>query len=216
MGRMVLPWFGGSSAVWVTCMLFFQAVLLLGYLYAHGIVTWLGPRGHRWVHLSLLGVSSLVLPLAVGAQWKPLDGADPTVRILWLLACCVGPPFFALSATSPLLQAWFARERSAVSPYRLFALSNLGSMAALLTYPVLIEPAFTLRQQSLAWSGGYLMFTSACAVLAWRAGNAPSREPRTHAPGAVAAPTIALWILLAFCPSALMLAVTTHLTQDVA
>src|SRR6476661_2136470 len=144
MGRMVLPWFGGSSAVWTTCMLFFQSLLLLGYLYAHAVATLLRPRAQRWVHLLLLCASAAALPLAAGAQWKRTDGADPTLRILLLLGSAAGLPFFVLAATSPLLPAWFARERSAALPYRLFALSNLGSMVALLSYPVLVEPALAL------------------------------------------------------------------------
>jgi SAM-dependent methyltransferase len=217
MGRMVLPWFGGSAAVWTTCMVFFQALLLLGYLYAHGLATRLSAGTQRWVHLALLCVSGSVLPLAAGVDWKPADGGDPTFRILSLLACSAGLPFFVLSATSPLLQAWYARGRSTALPYRLFALSNLGSMAALLSYPVLVEPALTLRQQSVSWSCAYALFVLACTVITWRAGGTQNRAVRAVAPSInVPLLTLALWIVLALCPSAVLLAVTTHLTQNVA
>jgi hypothetical protein len=216
MGRMVLPWFGGSAAVWVTCMLFFQALLLLGYLYAHGLVTRVAPSRQKLVHVLVLAASIAVLPLSASTQWKPIDGSDPTLRILALLFASAGLPYFALATTSPLLQAWFVRTRGGEVPYRLFALSNLGSMAGLLSYPLLIEPTLTLRQQSLIWSCGYALFALLCAALAWRAGGAPSaaiaRETSAHA----GAGTNLRWIALAFLPSALLLAVTTHLTQNVA
>ena len=217
LGRMVLPWFGGSAAVWTICMLFFQALLLLGYLYAHTVVIWFSANAQRWIHLSLIGVSVTMLPLAAGVHWKPVDGGDPTWRILGLLACSAGLPYFVLSSTSPLLQAWFARERSAGLPYRLFALSNLGSMVALLTYPGLVEPNLSLREQSLAWSGGYAAFATACALISWRAGRASSRIARAEWPHSTPRlRTWLAWIALAFCPSALLLAITTHLTQNVA
>src|SRR5690349_13485921 len=174
MGRLVLPWFGGSAAVWSTCMLFFQALLLVGYLYAHAVATRLQVKTQRWLHLVLLGVSAAFLPIAMNADWKPVDARDPTLQILTVLASAAGLPYFVLSATSPLLQAWFAREQSATPAYRLFALSNLGSMAALLTYPVWVEPALALRQQSIAWSWGYALFAIACAAVTWRAGTLPS------------------------------------------
>ena len=217
LGRMVLPWFGGSAAVWTACMLFFQALLLLGYLYAHIVATQLAAPRQRWVHLVSLAVSGFVLPLAAGASWKPVDPGDPTLRILMVLACSAGLPYFVLSATSPLLQSWYAGEHSAKLPYRLFALSNFGSMAALLSYPVLIEPLLTLRQQSIAWSVGYALFAVSCAAVTWRATavrDAAVRDVTTTR--GVPLRMLLLWISLAFCPSALLLAVTTHLTQNVA
>src|SRR4051812_18845225 len=216
MGRIVLPWFGGSAAVWTTCMLFFQALLLLGYLYAHVVATRCDGRRQRWIHLVLLAVSGFVLPLAAGTYWKPVDAGDPTLRILLLLASSVGLPYFVLAATSPLLQSWYATEHSARLPYRLFALSNFGSMAALLSYPVLVEPLLTLRQQALAWSVGYGLFAVSCAAVTWHA-TAGRNKPVCDAPTTpVPLRMFLLWILLAFCPSALLLAVTTHLTQNVA
>lgn len=216
-GRMVLPWFGGSSAVWTTCLLFFQTLLLLGYLYAHALVTGLRPPAQRALHVVLLCVSALALPLSLDVAWKPVDGSDPTLRILLLLACSAGLPYFVLSATTPLLQAWFAREPQAPVPYRLFALSNLGSMAALLSYPALVEPTMTLRQQSVSWSCGYAIFALSCASVAWRAGDLDRPVEGAPAPERKASlRTLWTWMLLAFCPSAALLAVTTHLTQNVA
>jgi hypothetical protein len=216
MGRMVLPWFGGSAAVWTACMLFFQALLLLGYWYAHMVATRFDARTQRWVHLALLAVSGFVLPLAAGANWKPVDAGDPTLRILLLLVCSAGLPYFILSATSPLLQSWYAGEQNARLPYRLFALSNFGSMAALLSYPVLVEPTLTLREQSVAWSMGYAMFAVSCAAVTWRATAGRKELVGEVKTTRVPLRMLSLWVLLAFCPSALLLAATTHLTQNVA
>src|SRR4051812_42634591 len=131
-GKYVLPWFGGSPAVWTTCMLFFQVALLAGYAYAHGVVTRWGPRGQAAVHLLLLAAAVAVLPVTPGERWRPPGPDWPTARLLALLAATIGLPFFALAATSPLLQAWVARARPAgASPYRLYALSNAGSLLAL-------------------------------------------------------------------------------------
>ncbi|HTY98196.1 MAG TPA: hypothetical protein VMB75_00060, partial [Rhodocyclaceae bacterium] len=124
-GKMILPWFGGSASVWTTCMLFFQVLLLLGYLYSHWIVRFLSPRGQSFLHISLLLASLLLLPLAPSPDWRPTGAENPTTRILLLLAATIGLPYFVLSTTGPLIQAWFARERPGSVPYRLFALSNL-------------------------------------------------------------------------------------------
>ena len=133
-GKMILPWFGGSASVWTTCMLFFQMTLLLGYFYSHWVVRFLSPYRQSLLHGSLLLLSLVVMPISASAEWKPTGAEDPTLRILGLLIASIGLPYFVLSTTGPLLQAWFARERSGVVPYRLFALSNFGSMLALLAY----------------------------------------------------------------------------------
>ena len=143
--RLILPWFGGSAAVWTSCMLFFQLVLLGGYAYAH----WLSSRTpftQRTIHLSLLAVSFLWLPILPSPGWKPHGVEDPLLRILGLLAATVGLPFLLLSSTSPLLQSWYSRSNGGSTPYRFFALSNAGSMIGLLTYPVLVEPYLTSHQ----------------------------------------------------------------------
>ncbi len=140
MGRLLLPWFGGSAAVWTVAVLFFQVALVLGYLYAHLLVRWVPPRRQMYVHIPVLLASLAVLPIIPAASWKPVGGQDPTLRILGLLALTVGPPFLVLSTCGPLLGAWYARGSS--RPYRLFAISNGASLLGLLSYPLLIEPCW--------------------------------------------------------------------------
>ena len=143
--KTILPWFGGSPAVWTTCVLFFQLVLLAGYAYADALIRWVPPRRQGIVHVVVLVLALLTLPITPSAAWKPIDGEYPAARILWLLAAKVGATFFILSTTGPLVQAWFSRLYPGRSPYRLYALSNVGSLAALLTYPFLLEPALGVR-----------------------------------------------------------------------
>lgn len=216
-GKMILPWFGGSASVWTTCMLFFQMLLLLGYLYSHWIVRFLSARGQSLLHIVLLGVSLLVLPLSPSDAWRPTGAENPTLRILGLLAATIGLPYFVLSTTGPLIQAWFARERPGVVPYRLFALSNFGSLLALLAYPVAFEPWLPTRWQSVLWSLLFAGFALLCGVLAWRG--------RLGAAGRVAAGEATpppgwrrrlAWIALAACPSILLVADTSYLTENIA
>ncbi|HEX9021933.1 MAG TPA: hypothetical protein VF903_11800, partial [Nitrospirota bacterium] len=220
--KMILPWFGGSAAVWITAMLFFQTALLGGYLYAHWLATKLMPRMQAVTHTALLAASILFLPVTPAPAWKPAGAEDPILRILGLLAVSVGLPYFLLSTTSPLIQAWYARKFRAALPYRLFGLSNLASLAGLLAYPVLVEPNITLRQQSLGWSALYgafvLLGVTAAVSSRDRTGDrdAPVREeaqPDSRPPGLRER---ILWLLLAACASTLLLAVTNHLTQNVA
>lgn len=218
--KMILPWFGGTAAVWATCLLFFQSALLAGYGYTHGVVKRLSPRRQWMLHASLLALALAFLPVLPEAKWKPATPDMPAARILGLLAVTVGLPYFLLSTTAPLIQAWFARSFPDRSPYRLYALSNLGSMLALLTYPSLVEPALTLKQQGWCWSGAFLLFAALCAFTGWRSlrRNAnPEGEPGP-ASGA-AAPSWrmhAFWAALATGPSMLLLALTTHVTTDLA
>src|SRR6266513_1247147 len=163
--KVILPWFGGSAAVWTVCMLFFQVLLLAGYVYSHAYVRLRIPA-RRHIHIALLALAAATLPLAAGAAWKPAGGEDPTWRILGLLATSVGLPYFALSTTGPLVQAWYARSREGAAPYRLFALSNLGSMLALVSYPLAVEPLLALGTQAAVWSAGFVLFAFACAALA--------------------------------------------------
>lgn len=218
--KVILPWFGGTAAVWATCMLFFQTVLLLGYLYAHGLTAWLNARRQVIVHTTLLLLAALTLPVLPGAGWKPADAAHPTGRILLLLAVTVGLPYLLLSSTGPLLQAWFVRWRPGATPYRLFALSNLGSMLGLLTYPPLVEPFLALRSQGWTWSIGFMSFAALCALTAWRslksAGEAPAAERFEGPDEAPSLRRYAGWALLSTGPSMLLLSLTNHLTQDVA
>src|SRR5260370_40681281 len=150
--KIVLPWFGGSAAVWTTCLLFFQAVLLLGYLYAHVVVRRLEPRTQALLHIALLAASILALPVIPNPSWKPLGNEDPAWRILGLLAMTLGLPYVLISATSPMVQAWYARTHERAVPYRLFALSNAGSMFALLSFPVLVGPRFSTPPPAVGWA----------------------------------------------------------------
>ena len=219
--KIILPWFGGSAAVWTTCILFFQMVLLLGYLYAHAVIRYLKPRMQMIVHCVLLAASIAVLPVYPNASWKPSGGDEPTMRILGLLAVTVGMPYFLLSTTGPLLQAWYARRFKGSMPYRLYALSNAGSMFALISYPALFEPAFTTVQQAWGWSGGYCVFVLVCGLTAYVSnrghGAAPPESSAVELP--VAAPTAklyAMWVLLPAVASVMLLAITNHLSQNVA
>jgi hypothetical protein len=170
--KLILPWFGGSAAVWATCLVFFQSALLLGYLYADVTTRRLTPAQQSAVHTSLLIVSLLFLPIVPHQSWRPLLGMDPTWRILGLLTASIGLPFALLSATSPLMQTWYARARSASEPYHLFALSNLASLVALLSFPFLIEPRLPSHRQAVLWSVLYGIFAGTCATAAWLSGSA--------------------------------------------
>ncbi len=216
--KQILPWFGGSAAVWTTCVFFFQFLLLGGYAYAHAIVRWLAPRRQLLVHLALLVASLASLPIVAAADWKPAGGEDPGLRILGLLIATVGLPYFLLATTSPLVQAWYAKRFD--SPYRLFALSNLASLAALLCYPVVVEPFIPTRVQALAWSWAYAAFVVLCAATAVYSlrGAAGAAQARVVLdPGPAPSPgTRAQWVALPALASLLLLAVTNHLTQNVA
>jgi len=221
----ILPWFGGSAAVWTTCLVFFQTTLLLGYGYADFSVRRLAPRVQARLHLALLVVSLAVLPIIPGAFWKPTGQESPIWLILGLLAVTIGLPYLVLSTTSPLIQAWFARSHPGRSPYRLFALSNLASMLALLGYPFLLEPWIATRMQAWGWSVGYLVFVLLCGFAARSSlrdpgipstpsGSLPNEDEDAGEP-----PTVArqlLWCALAATSSALLLAVTSHITQNIA
>jgi len=225
--RLILPWFGGSAAVWTTCMLFFQALLLAGYAYAHGLVR-LSGRRQATVHTGLLALAVVLLPIAPDPSWKPDGGEEPVSRILLLLSASVGVPYFLLAATSPLLQAWFARARPGANPYRLFAVSNLASLGALVGYPLAIEPFLAGQEQVRLWSWGFAGFAVLCAGMAWRTppGRLFAGEKGHPAPGSMGASAAsvqrkakepyALWIALSATGSLLLLAVTNHLTQNVA
>ena len=216
-GKMILPWFGGSASVWTTCMLFFQLLLLLGYLYSHWLVRFLSARGQSFLHIGLLGTSLLLLPLGLSAEWKPTGAENPTLRILGLLTFSIGLPYFVLSTTGPLIQAWFARERPGAVPYRLFALSNFGSLLALLAYPLAVEPLLPTRWQSWLWSGLFVCFGVSCALLAWR-GRQGLTHREAHGDGhpAPGGGERLAWVMLAACPSILLIADTSYLTANIA
>lgn len=224
-GKYILPWFGGSPGVWTTCLLFFQLLLLGGYAYAHGLSSRLSPKRQTQVHLALLFLSLAFLPIIPSENWKPAPGADPTWGILRLLTVCIGLPYFVLSATGPLLQHWFSRAHPGRSPYRLYSLSNVGSLLALLSYPFFFEPRFTRPTQAWLWSAGLMVYMGSCAYCAWRAGRHSTIDPAPAASPVASPETIPLsplraqkWLWIGFpaIASVLLMATTNKLCQDVA
>src|SRR5580658_9347342 len=215
-GKIILPWFGGSAAVWSTCLLFFQAALLTGYLYAHWSTTWLKPKKQTLLQIALMAVSLALLPILPSPSWKPSQAGDPSLRILLLLAATIGLPYILLSTTSPLLQAWYVAAKPGAIPYRLFALSNLGSLLALFSFPLLVEPLAATPTQAYGWSGIYVLFVILCATLGWNARNHAITSEPASAGDSPPWGMETLWIALAACGSALLLSVTTHLSTNVA
>ncbi|HLK64620.1 MAG TPA: fused MFS/spermidine synthase [Bryobacteraceae bacterium] len=211
-GKAILPSFGGSAGVWVTCMLFFQVALLLGYLYAHWI-TRLSRAAQISIHMGLLALSLLALPLRPFLYQPFITSVNPALGILVVLSTSVGLPYFLLSTTSPLIQSWYAAG-GATFPYRLFAVSNIASLAALFAYPVAVEPLFSGLHQLIGWSGAYLAVAILLAVTALRRATRVSPEPAVDFVGSDPHPI--LWVALAACASALWLAVANHLSQEVA
>jgi hypothetical protein len=215
--RAVLPLLGGSPSVWNTAMLFYQVTLLAGYLYAH-LIRRLPIDRQLLLHLALFGAAALTLPIGVAEWLRAETGLAPVVWLLGLLAASIGPVFFVISAQAPLMQSWFGRSNSpdAANPYFLYAASNLGSFAALLAYPLLLEPAMALGSQALLWSAGFVLLAllvALCGLTVVRGGATPYAE----------VPAVAVtwrqrgrWTLLAFVASGLLLSTTTHLTTDIA
>jgi SAM-dependent methyltransferase len=220
LAKAILPWFGGAPAVWTTCMLFFQSLLLVGYAYAHASARLLRPRMQGGLHLVLLVMALCFLPVAPAESGKPTGSMAPVLEILALLSRSVALPFLLLSASSPLLQAWSALGRGRTSPYRLYALSNAGSMLALLTYPVVIEPWLTTRWQEYVWSAAFGGFAVLCALSVrglWHA--APPVAAGLEDPAPEAPPGLRqrlLWLALPACAATLLLAVTNQMCQEVA
>jgi hypothetical protein len=226
--KMILPWFGGSSSVWSVCLVFFQVELLLGYAYVHWLHEKVTARRQPLVHGALLLLSLALLPVAANPVWKGSTLA-PGLSVLAVLAGAVGAPYLLLSTTGPLMQTWYARSfhGSGINarPYRLYALSNLASMLALLSYPVLVEPLLPVGAQAQLWSAAYVAFVATCLATAFvtRRGMLPAASPVVAdvpvARDAVAHPgwtECLIWIGLAATASMLLLAMTRHLTQDVA
>ena len=235
LGKFLLPWFGGTSAIWVTCLLFFQVLLLGGYVYAHQIASAFRPSLQGKAHLAFLAITSLCLaiawyfwssPVLPGPSWKPAPGAAPILGIVGLLFISVGLPFLLLSSTGPLLQSWYAHldlsERNK-SPYFLHALSNAGSVLGLLSYPFFLEPIFRLKVQSWIWGVGFAVFAVTCAICAWQMRR--SRAEKAHLIeenlSSIDVTSEAprrrwLWFFLPMSASIMLLATTNLLTQDVA
>jgi len=244
-GKRLLPLLGGSSAVWITCLVFFQSALLLGYLCAHVIATRLPRRPQLMAYGFLLTLS--LAQVATNLDPHPhASTTRPIFSVLWLLTVLIGLPFLTLSATNPLLQSWYAQapsggHDSVTPPYHLFALSNFGSLLALLVYPLLVEPNFSLRTQTLAWSVAFVVFVMVCGIIMAGRKNVPivlereqGRTTVVGAAAAVAAPanvaagpavvpdsapspaSLILWLLMAAGGSLLLSAVTSHLSQNIA
>jgi len=211
--KQILPWFGGSAGVWTTCLVFFQSVLLAGYAYADW-TTRLGARRQAMLHVALLAASLLCLPILASTGWKPQGDEQPILRILLLLGATIGLPYFLLSTTTPLLQAWYWRRWHQAVPYRLFALSNLASLLALLGFPVLFEPAFDLTSLGWGWSFLFAGFAVLCAGTAWLSVNGFETEARTAATP-VPLKNQLQWLALSAMGSVMLLAVTNHVTQNI-
>jgi hypothetical protein len=223
LGKFILPWFGGGPAVWTAAMLFFQIALFAGYAYAHLIVRFLTPRGQAITHFVLLGLACATLPIIPAESWKPTGDAEPVGRILILLLATVGPAYFALAATGPLLQAWYSIWRTDGAPYRLYALSNVGSLAGLLTYPLLVEPQLRLKSQAYMWSGGFGLFAVCCVTAAIVTTRAAGLRGESLVEGKTRALADRVswfrrlaWIALPALGSVLLLAATNHVCQNVA
>lgn len=220
--KFILPWFGGSPAVWTTCMVFFQTMLFGGYAYAHLSEKYLRPTAQAIVHIGLLVAAVALLPIIPDASWKTAVETAPTWRILCLLAVSVGLPYFALSATGPLVQAWFCRSLEGRSPYRLYALSNFGSLVALLGYPFYVEPRFAVGRQASLWSSGFWIFAALGATAAVTAAVAGRRLiPQADAAADDREEPITwqrrvAWLGLPALASMMLLATTNHVCQDVA
>ena len=219
MSGWILPWFGGGAAVWTACLLFFQAALFAGYLYAHVIDRYLPPRPGLLVHLGLMIAALALLPIIPREHWKPIDPSAPIGRILLLLGASIGAPYLLLSSTAPLVQSWYGRLYPGRSPYRLYALSNAGSLLALLSYPFLFEPFFGRRTISILWMSAFAVFVALFAAGARLVlGAPPPPEPVPAERPDAAAPSLrlrALWILLPAFASSMLLASTNQMCEDV-
>jgi len=253
--KQILPWFGGSAAVWTTCLLFFQTALLAGYAYAHALNRWLSLRQQAMLHSALLLVACVLMPIVVAEHWRPVGTEEPIARILMLLGATIGLPYFLLATTTPLAGSWYWKQYRASAPYRLFALSNFASLLALLGYPLLIEPFLGNRATALVWSGLFVLFAALCVRMAWKtagavgpdetrpaspnapppavaadapandapandapANDAPANDAPAHltpAKGAGLSPGWPSWILPAALGSAVLMGVSTHLTQNI-
>jgi hypothetical protein len=230
--KYILPWFGGAPAVWTTCNLVFQVLLLGGYLYAHLLTSRMALSGQIKTHLLLIGISFLMLaglallwpsPITAGSGWKPLDASRPVWDIVILLSVSIGVPFFMLSTTSPLLQRWLSLAGGG-SPYRLFALSNAGSLLGLVIYPFIIEPNVPLNRQAWIWSAGYVIYilmAALCAMFFWRIRDNLTDPPKVAAPQVPdenrPSPGVhVLWLSLAACGCTMFLATTNMICQEIA
>lgn len=222
LAKFILPWFGGTPAVWTMCMLVFQMLLFGGYAYAH-LLSRIGSNSRQaLIHASLLTIAALTLPVVPAAEWKPTGDEAPGLRITLLLLATVGMPYFLLSSTGPLLQNWFSKACPGASPYRLYALSNIGSLLALISYPFVFEPLFSSTAQAWLWSVLFLIFALSCLMCSWKTAMAPAtsgtgneESPTTQTADDVPLPRVR-WLILAMLPSIMLLATTNEVCMNIA
>jgi len=223
----ILPWYGGTSAVWTTALLFFQSALVVGYGYVYLTTRFLSPIGRAYLQIAFSATCLTLLPILPGAEWKPAAGVEPTWSVLTLLTACVGGPFVLLATTGPLTQDFFHRTTGGQSPYRLYALSNAGSLLGLLTFPFLVEPLLDLPQRSLVWSGVFSVYVALLVFTAWKTRHAAITDNATHNAAnaklkrakldADAVPPrrqVASWLALAGGGTLLLMVTTNYLSQD--
>jgi SAM-dependent methyltransferase len=213
--KLILPWFGGSAAVWSTCLVFYQTALLAGYFYARTLTRYASAWRQALIHIVLVLAALWQLPIGPSARWRQVTTTHPMWDIFAMLSATLGLPFLLLSATSPLLQHWLARAGDAM-PYRFFALSNFASLAGLLAYPVFVEPSLDIGRQRVWWSGGFVAFALVCGAFALVARAAAPREEAAEEPEPLPIFRRLYWFSLAACGAMLLLSVTNHITQNVA
>ena len=225
--KYILPWFGGTPAVWNTCMLFYQSVLVIGYLYSHWLCSRFDGKKQSRIHVGTLAIVLAALaaavmawgsPLTPAARWKYFLPGSPVLHILLLLALAVGIPFFLLSTTGPLLQHWFSRAYPQRSPYRLYAISNLGSLLGLLGYPFLLEWLLPIKKQAFLWTAFFVAFLVLSAIQSWAVGARvprPDNEAQPDRGGPVPVRRFALWCALSACASVMLLATTNLICQKI-
>jgi len=222
--KQILPWFGGTAAVWSICMVFFQVTLLAGYAYSDRLVTLFKPKHQLLIHIALLIISLLFLPIIASAEWKPTGSEDPSYLILGMLLVTIGLPYFMLSTTGPLIQSWVSKIKVNESVYRLFSLSNLASLISLICYPFIIEPNFSINNQAYLWSVGYIFFVVLCICSGVYylkkmkgedgIGKVEKNSPSVHE--TISFERHLIWLTLPALASWLLVAVTNHITQNVA
>ncbi|MCH7866217.1 MAG: hypothetical protein IH881_00875 [Myxococcales bacterium] len=218
--KRILPWFGGTPAVWMLCLTFYQSALFVGYVYAHALVRWVPPGIQAGIHGCLLLAAIMALPILPADSWASVAVEEPTLRIMTLLASEIALPFVVLAATGPLVQAWFARRHPTRSPYPLYALSNLGSMLALFAFPFIVEPRWPLSLAGRGWGVGLVcvaLAIIACGVMALRAGprgRAPDRSAGVQ--GGAGRDPVGLWLVLSAAAVVLLMGVSNQLCLDIA
>ncbi|MDD2660569.1 MAG: spermidine synthase, partial [Methylococcales bacterium] len=220
-GKLLLPLLGGSPAVWNTCMVFYQSILFLGYLYAHAISTRFNQHSQIRIHAAVILISFLALPVALPENTVPPTESNPTFWLLWTLFLAIGLPYFVVSTTAPLIQKWFANigHHTSHDPYYLYAASNTGSLIALLSYPFLLEPAIGLANQKMYWSVGYLILSiliAGCAYVLWKTRENPVSIKESAPLEKISLSRKLHWLALAFVPSSLLLGLTNFISTDIA